>query len=362
MAFKRSAMQYRQGNKLASVVTLVSALSEDDTEVPGRVLDQLLGATFQSTNAQRLEPGDVRALYQACHVMMARGNVDLVSGALEATSVISEMALKKKIPVGFDTLEAVYLWTRNVSARYPDNDQVRRNVENAQRRIEEVTASRLPKGQQVRFVADQVTHIHHRFLSRDQVTIPSLNRPGATDVAITFDKALWERFQIWKCGSRMCQGVVLVVTVHQTNPFVGSDVGTRMTPVVSVTFRTPDTGEAVRGVSLRDSLGLQMRQTGNESRVHGMVLRCFRWHERDEEWTQRDMTALGTKQRQVTCLASSTGSFTVFEVEDGLSTAAIAGIVVACLMSVFIIAAVMMFMMHKKQHTGSAKVADQGSR
>nr|XP_054931089.1 uncharacterized protein LOC126538961 [Dermacentor andersoni] len=379
MAFKRSAMQYRQGNKLASVVTLVSALSEDDTEAPGRVLDQLLGATFQSTNAQRLEPGDVRALYQACRVMMARGNVDLVSGALEATSVISEMALKKKarvsvrrlfheritrtrIPVGFDTLEVVYLWTRNVSARYPDNDQVRRNVENAQRRIEEVTASRLPKGQQVRFVADQVTHIHHRFLSRDQVTIPSLNRPGATDVAVSFDKALWERFQIWKCGSRMCQGVVLVITVHQTNPFVGSDVGTRMTPVVSVTFRTPDTGEAVRGVSLRDSLSLQMRQTGNESRVHGMVLRCFRWHERDEEWTQRDMTELGIKQRQVTCLASSTGSFTVFEVEDGLSTAAIAGIVVACLMSVFIIAAVMMFMMHKKQHTGSAKVADQGPR
>ncbi|KAL3172943.1 hypothetical protein MRX96_012687 [Rhipicephalus microplus] len=337
MAFKRSAMQYRQGNKLASVVTLVSALSEDDVEAPGRVLDQLLGATFQSTNSQRLEPGDVRALYQACRVMMARGNVDLVSGALEATSVISEMALKK----------------RHV---------LRRNVENAQRRIEEVTASRLPKGQQVRFVADQVTHIHHRFLNRDQVTIPSLNRPGTNDVAITFDKALWERFQIWKCGSRMCQGVVLVVTVHQTNPFVGSDVGTRMAPVVSVTFRTPDTGEAVRGVSLRDSLGLQMRQTGNESRVHGMVLRCFRWHERDEEWTQRDMTALGTKQRQVTCLASSTGSFTVFEVEDGLSTAAIAGIVVACLMSVFIIAAVLMFMMHKKQHTGSAKVADQGSR
>ncbi|XP_075731478.1 uncharacterized protein LOC119181053 isoform X2 [Rhipicephalus microplus] len=362
MAFKRSAMQYRQGNKLASVVTLVSALSEDDVEAPGRVLDQLLGATFQSTNAQRLEPGDVRALYQACRVMMARGDVDLVSGALEATSVISEMALKKKIPVGFDTLEAVYLLTRNVSARYPDSDQVRRNVENAQRRIEEVTASRLPKGQQVRFVADQVTHIHHRFLNRDQVTISSLNRPGTNDVAITFDKALWERFQIWKCGSRMCQGVVLVVTVHQTNPFVGSDVGTRMAPVVSVTFRTPDTGEAVRGVSLRDSLGLQMRQTGNESRVHGMVLRCFRWHERDEEWTQRDMTALGTKQRQVTCLASSTGSFTVFEVEDGLSTAAIAGIVVACLMSVFIIAAVLMFMMHKKQHTGSAKVADQGSR
>ncbi|XP_077549444.1 uncharacterized protein LOC144162683 [Haemaphysalis longicornis] len=360
MAFKRAAKQFRQGNKLSSVVTLVSALSDDSAEVPGVVLDQLLSATFQSTNAKRLEAGEIRALYQACRVMMARGNVDLVSGALEASSVISEVALDKKIPVGFDTLEDLFMWTRNVSVRYPDNDQVRRNVENAQRRIEMVTASRLPKGQQVRFVADQITHVHHRFLTRDQVTIPSLDKPGATDAAIGFDKALWERFQIWKCGRQTCQGVVLVVTVHQTNPFVGSDVGTRMTPVVSVTFRAPDTGEVVQGVSLRDSLSLQMRQTGNESRVHGMVLRCFRWNERDEEWTSRDMTALGTKQRQVNCLASSTGSFTVFEVEDGLSTAAIAGIVVACLMSVFIIAAVMMFMVHKKHNTGSAKVANQG--
>ncbi|KAH6941884.1 hypothetical protein HPB50_023693 [Hyalomma asiaticum] len=114
MAFKRSATQYRQGNKLSSVVTLVSALSEDEAEAPGRVLDQLLGATFQSTNAQRLEPGDVRALYQACHVMMARGNVDLVSGALEATSVISEMALKKKACVSLTRQRACSLRTEKV--------------------------------------------------------------------------------------------------------------------------------------------------------------------------------------------------------------------------------------------------------
>lgn len=68
---------------------------------------------------------------------------------------------------------------------------------------------------------------------------------------------------------------------------------------------------------VKEALSLQMRQTGNESKVPGKVLRCFRWNERDEEWTQRDMTMLGVKQRLVSCLATSTGSFTVFEVEDG---------------------------------------------
>ncbi|CAN7938966.1 unnamed protein product, partial [Ixodes hexagonus] len=265
-----------------------------------------------------------------------------------------------QIPVSLESLEAVYLWTRNVSVRHPDNDQIRRNVDNAQKRIEKVTSSMLPKGQMVRFISDQVTHIHHRFLTKDQVMIPSPTKPGATDVIVTFHKSLQDRFQMWRCGTSKCQGVVLVVTVHQNNPFVESDVGTRMAPVASVTFRTPYTGEEVKVKGLKEALSLQLRQTGNESKTPGMVLRCFRWNERDEEWTQRDMTMLGVKQRLVSCLATSTGSFTVFEIEDaGLSTAAIAGIVVACLMSVFIVAAVMMFMVHKKQSTSSSKVADQ---
>lgn len=45
----------------------------------------------------------------------------------------------------------------------------------------------------------------------------------------------------------------------------------------------------------------------------------------------------------------------VFNEKEGLSTAAIAGIVVACLMFVFIVAAVMMFMMHKKQQEAALK-------
>ncbi|CAN8028114.1 unnamed protein product [Ixodes persulcatus] len=360
IVYKTASKRYREGKKLESVVALLSTLSDKTVEAPSLVLDQLLGATFQSINTKHLQPGDISVVYQATKVLMERGNVDIISGALEATSVTSEVALRKKIPVSLDTLEAVYLWTRNVSVRHPDNDQIRRNVDNAQKRIEEVTSSMLPKGQMVRFVSDQVTHIHHRFLNKDQVTIPSQTKPGVPDVVVTFHKNLRERFQMWRCGATKCQGVVLVVTVHQNNPFVESDVGTRMAPVVSLTFRTPYTGQEVKVRDVKEALSLQMRQTGNESKVPGKVLRCFRWNERDEEWTQRDMTMLGVKQRLVSCLATSTGSFTVFEVEDGLSTAAIAGIVVACLMSVFIIAAVMMFMVHKKQSTSSSKVADQG--
>ncbi|KAM7286991.1 uncharacterized protein ISCGN_030687 [Ixodes scapularis] len=359
IVYKTASKRYREGRKLESVVALLSTLSDKTVEAPSLVLDQLLGATFQSTNMKHLQPGDISVVYQATKVLMDRGNVDIISGALEATSVISEVALRKKIPVSLETLEEVYLWTRNVSVRHPDNDQIRRNVDNAQKRIEEVTSSMLPKGQMVRFVSDQVTHIHHRFLNKDQVTIPSQTKPGVPDVVVTFHKNLRERFQMWRCGANKCQGVVLVVTVHQNNPFVESDVGTRMAPVVSLTFRTPYTGQEVKVKDVKEALSLQMRQTGNESKVPGKVLRCFRWNERDEEWTQRDMTMLGVKQKLVSCLATSTGSFTVFEVEDGLSTAAIAGIVVACLMSVFIIAAVMMFMVHKKQSTSSSKVADQ---
>ncbi|KAG0428860.1 hypothetical protein HPB47_024193 [Ixodes persulcatus] len=297
IVYNTASKRYREGKKLESVVALLSTLSDKTVEAPSLVLDQLLGATFQSINTKHLQPGDISVVYQATKVLMERGNV---------------------------------------------------------------TSSMLPKGQMVRFVSDQVTHIHHRFLNKDQVTIPSQTKPGVPDVVVTFHKNLRERFQMWRCGATKCQGVVLVVTVHQNNPFVESDVGTRMAPVVSLTFRTPYTGQEVKVRDVKEALSLQMRQTGNESKVPGKVLRCFRWNERDEEWTQRDMTMLGVKQRLVSCLATSTGSFTVFEVEDGLSTAAIAGIVVACLMSVFIIAAVMMFMVHKKQSTSSSKVADQG--
>ncbi|CAN8004382.1 unnamed protein product [Ixodes hexagonus] len=83
--------------ELESVVALLSTLSDDTVEAPGRVLDQLLGATFQSTNAKHLQPGDISVVYQATKVLMERGNVDIISGALEATSVISEVALQKKV-------------------------------------------------------------------------------------------------------------------------------------------------------------------------------------------------------------------------------------------------------------------------
>lgn len=126
------------------MVTLLSSLSDETIPAPDVVLDQLLGATFQSTGAKNLQVGDVSVLYQATKVLMARGNVDIISGALEATSIISEAALQKKIPVGLDILEAAYLWTRNVSARHPNNDQIRRNVDNAQKRIEQVSCSHAP--------------------------------------------------------------------------------------------------------------------------------------------------------------------------------------------------------------------------
>ncbi|XP_022660631.1 uncharacterized protein LOC111250135 [Varroa destructor] len=327
--------------------------------------EQLLTSVFVSTSKKDLSPGEINLMYECMKLVMRGGNVDQKAGAIEATGAITDQVLYNKIEVTLIAMEEAYKAVRRCGQQQKHDPQIKRNVEYAQKIIETVIASRLPKGQSVRIVSDITTIIQHRFTTREPIIFPNTaptnsSRQGVPDAVIHFKKNINNMFNNWQCGSspkepRICNAVVVVVNIYPYNPFSDSTRGTMISPVASITFRKPDTGEEHKISGVKDAIHIYFRQTANFTKTAGYISSCYRWHERNEEWDTEMVKLLGTVSNVIQCATEGTGSFMVFNEKEGLSTAAIAGIVVACLMFVFIVAAVMMFMMHKKQQEAALK-------
>ncbi|OQR76364.1 hypothetical protein BIW11_00609 [Tropilaelaps mercedesae] len=341
----------------AAAILVSISLGRDDlnqsmlTEVEKKEIfdsnEQLLTSVFVSTSKRDLSPGEINLMYECMKLVMRGGNVDQKAGAIEATGAITDQVLNNKIEVTLVAMEEAYKAVRRCGQDHKSDPQIKRNVEYAQKIIETVIASRLPKGQT------------HRFTTREPIVFPSTaptnsTRQGVPDAVILFKKSINTMFNSWQCGGsakepKMCNAVVVVVNVYPYNPYSDSTRGTMISPVASITFRKPDTGEEHKVSGLKDAIHIHFRQTANFTRTVGYISSCYRWHERNEEWDTDMVKLLGTVSNVIQCATEGTGSFMVFNEKEGLSTAAIAGIVVACMMFVFIVAALMMFMMHKKQ-------------
>ncbi|XP_028966999.1 uncharacterized protein LOC100898464 [Galendromus occidentalis] len=349
-----------------------SALTPEEKKEFFETNDQLLTSVFVSTSKKDLSPGEINLMYECMKLVMRGGTVDHKAGAIEATGAITDQVLYNKIEVTLTAMEEAYKAVRFCGQKHKTDPQIKRNVEYAQKIIETVIASRLPKGQTVRIVSDITTVIQHRFTTREPIvfagTAPvNSTRQGVPDAIIHFKKNINGLFNYWNCASgsekKMCNAVVVVVSVYPYNPFSDNTRGTMISPVATITFRKPDTGEEHKVSGLKDSILIHFRQTGNFTKTAGYISSCYKWHERNEEWDSDQVKLLGTAGNVIQCATEGSGSYIVFNEKEGLSTAAIAGIVVACMMSVFIVAAVMMFMMHKKQAQEAAmKIARQNGK
>ncbi|UYV79167.1 hypothetical protein LAZ67_17001330 [Cordylochernes scorpioides] len=344
---RAAARAFESGDPLLAMsLALPLTLTEKNVEDGEAILEYAAEAIFE----RPLTSGQLALLFSAVEPLLE--DETLQGRALTAMEKATVRASAFKLPASTASIQQAHAMLAELPAGRQARSALTARV-----------AAALPLGQRLelgeRSASRPVTLLFHTMLDGKPVVAHALSAAhGPVKAGLELGERLrlelrvvrYCRFRRWDCRQpEPCRGVVVVITIYPERGPQGPHSTALLTPVVDVSLRAPNTGDTVPVKDVPDEVVLSFTKTGNATQDSSKSIRCLYWDEQTEAWSVTGVSFFGIVERTARCRASHLSMFAVLEMDDGFSTAALAGIIVASTMSILIICAVLMFVMRKKQ-------------
>ncbi|XP_023234249.1 uncharacterized protein LOC111633846 [Centruroides sculpturatus] len=215
------------------------------------------------------------------------------------------------------------------------------------------SAAFLPLGSKMQFGSGKkgkpFSILYHKYIDQNPLQLRTNINTGSLLSSISFGKKVTEKFTNWDCGEEArCNGAVISMSLYPDKDPYTLENDKQLSPVVDVSLLTPGNGKEVKVENVENDIKIKLALKTDKMKKD-IDFYCYYWDEKKEKWDSDSVKTIGAESSIMQCWVSHLSSFVVLETNKGLSTASIAGIVVATLMAVFIICVVVLFFVRKKQ-------------
>ncbi|XP_022258416.1 uncharacterized protein LOC106474401 isoform X2 [Limulus polyphemus] len=343
------------GSPLQALTFLSLAVSALNRNLTTEESQQAISYVTEIIAYQPITTGDASVILNSLSSLLSSGDqaVRLKAIAAVARTILKTKASEKNPSVTI--IQEAFSLVTNAIELYQDDPKTLQKLGRVHHQLTKVAAALLTAGQKLELQTKDENlpkaALQYMMLDKDSgmIEVRGKQEDDTVEASAEFSTEVQNRFKRWKCETKKCQGVAISMRLYdKLNPLPEDPVFRRVAPIVIIELQTPETGKIIQLNSIPDLIILTITQTVNISEDSQVAPKCHFWSSSEKAWKTDGLKTFGFADGMVTCRSNHLSAFTVLEVPIGLSTAAVAGIVIGSLVAVLIVGVVAALLVRKK--------------